>query len=1079
MHSKNNTTVFDQPTSHSYSERGTNYFDQILKNIYNEHDNLTHLMKGRITPEKSEEPKRHNSFKENDKVKSPSEQVNLPGDQVNSPSDQVNSPNGPIKASTEQIKAAPRRRRTGVVMLDHQPEEITPIARDRVYSLGRQAVYNNHREFLRGKFKAQFNVSESDDDADERVTGVEKEPNPSIWYVNSESSNVPMVTSMMSSDAGNHGTNDKRSPAPRTKPKGTTEYEVKLHDTLASIAAQFDTTPSELIKLNKLVMRTVFPQQVLYVPDGSASLSDEDISTPPPPPLVSPQEKIKFDVPLVKMADKPPAKVPGHVERQISPVSPPHDPEILLPHKLSEDEVEVIDKECLERFIKINVKHITDGQGVVSGTLLVTPNAVMFDPNVSDPLVLEHGAEKYGMITPMDMVISAAMYHDIAAMKLRGQKGADTSLPKPQIYHTHTCPLYHHKDHLDSPDNNELATDLDSMRPSRSTTVESLLSEAGSMCSCGAMSREASELNESVGNVSTLDTSHTTPQKLSDIDSIIPQNVHDPLAYDSFDSELTVQSNIVPSQGDGSNLPSQWDESNLPSQGNESNLPSQTDSIKQSSDNTAERNINDTVKADIVSENVVDSSEVIESSSEIVGSSDAKPVSQTADESQKEVSEMVDTNEYESKIGSISYFPIEENADGKLVVKGEEDTENALPKNLRVNTDIKEDLPQSQFSPLKVSAQHLNNFVNYATGLFRNTTEDQVVPDINDMKEPISEETDSKSGQLDKQLEVENAIKLEDKPNLFQTLDKLIPKQSSVCDDPPLYLCLRVGQPKYKQVSQTCPIESYRGNKKKPEYWFSIPREKVDQLYAFFVQWTPDIYGDDDDMDPEQRGFVVFDEDDLESVENLEFVDKHFDSVQKIRKDWEIISKVEAIRRMSSLDIEESFPLPELIGDTTILSSEEHIRQLSNALPPRTIGYPWTLVYSSEVHGFSLKTLYRNMQGLDSPVLLVVEDTTGHIFGAVVNCPLKISDHFYGTGESFLYTFYPEYKVFHWSGENNFFIKGNQESLAIGAGQGLFGLWFDGDLYHGRSHKCDTFDNDILTEAEDFCVKGFEAWAFI
>jgi len=33
-------------------------------------------------------------------------------------------------------------------------------------------------------------------------------------------------------------------------------------------------------------------------------------------------------------------------------------------------------------------------QGVVKGTLLVTPNAVMFDPDVSDPLVIEHGSDK-------------------------------------------------------------------------------------------------------------------------------------------------------------------------------------------------------------------------------------------------------------------------------------------------------------------------------------------------------------------------------------------------------------------------------------------------------------------------------------------------------------------------------------------------------------------------------------------------------------------------------------------------------------------------------------------------------------
>ena len=44
----------------------------------------------------------------------------------------------------------------------------------------------------------------------------------------------------------------------------------------------------------------------------------------------------------------------------------------------------------------------------------------MFDPNVSDSLVIEHGADAYGMIAPMETVISAAMYHDIAAMRLKG-----------------------------------------------------------------------------------------------------------------------------------------------------------------------------------------------------------------------------------------------------------------------------------------------------------------------------------------------------------------------------------------------------------------------------------------------------------------------------------------------------------------------------------------------------------------------------------------------------------------------------------------------------------------------------------
>ena len=53
--------------------------------------------------------------------------------------------------------------------------------------------------------------------------------------------------------------------------------------------------------------------------------------------------------------------------------------------------------------------------------------------------------------------------------------------------------------------------------------------------------------------------------------------------------------------------------------------------------------------------------------------------------------------------------------------------------------------------------------------------------------------------------------------------------------------------------------------------------------------------------------------------------------------------------------------------------------QLCNHLPPRAEGYPWTLVYSTDKHGFSLKTLYRAMIGFDSPVLLVVKDTHNQV----------------------------------------------------------------------------------------------------
>ena len=55
----------------------------------------------------------------------------------------------------------------------------------------------------------------------------------------------------------------------------------------------------------------------------------------------------------------------------------------------------------------------------------------------------------------------------------------------------------------------------------------------------------------------------------------------------------------------------------------------------------------------------------------------------------------------------------------------------------------------------------------------------------------------------------------------------------------------------------------------------------------------------------------------------------------------------------------------------------EHVflfSQLSRKLPSRTVGHSWELVYSTMIHGITLSTLYRNFQGYDSPVLIVVKD---------------------------------------------------------------------------------------------------------
>ena len=72
----------------------------------------------------------------------------------------------------------------------------------------------------------------------------------------------------------------------KSKPVGTLEYQVVPGDTIEKIALKWNTIPSEIQHLNRLVTRTIFPGQTLYVPDP-------DYVPPPPPtsPPMSPPSK--------------------------------------------------------------------------------------------------------------------------------------------------------------------------------------------------------------------------------------------------------------------------------------------------------------------------------------------------------------------------------------------------------------------------------------------------------------------------------------------------------------------------------------------------------------------------------------------------------------------------------------------------------------------------------------------------------------------------------------------------------------------------------------------------------------------
>ncbi|XP_010212486.1 PREDICTED: LOW QUALITY PROTEIN: oxidation resistance protein 1-like, partial [Tinamus guttatus] len=284
------------------------------------------------------------------------------------------------------------------------------------------------------------------------------------------------------------------------------------------------------------------------------------------------------------------------------------------------------------------------------------------------------------------------------------------------------------------------------------------------------------------------------------------------------------------------------------------------------------------------------------------------------------------------------------------------------------------------------------------------------------------------------------------------------------------FLRLKVGKPMRKTfVSQaSASMQQYAQRDKKHEYWFAVPQERTDHLYVFFIQWSPEIYAEDTGESIREPGFIVI-------KKNEEAETSEESTPEEAAKEWEVVSVAEYHCRIDALNSEELRTLcrrlqittredtnskqttniktdlePEAfrpnLSDPSELLQPEQIEKLTKSLPPRTIGYPWTLAYSTAKHGMSLKTLYRTMLGLDTPVLLVIKDSDGQVFGALASEPFKVSDGFYGTGETFLFTFSPDFEVFKWTGDNMFFIKGDMDSLAFGGGGGEFALWLDGDL---------------------------------
>ena len=71
----------------------------------------------------------------------------------------------------------------------------------------------------------------------------------------------------------------------RLKPAGTLDYQVTHGDTIEKIALKWNSTPTNILHLNSMATRTIFPGQTLYVPDPD--YVPPPVTTPPSTPMSS------------------------------------------------------------------------------------------------------------------------------------------------------------------------------------------------------------------------------------------------------------------------------------------------------------------------------------------------------------------------------------------------------------------------------------------------------------------------------------------------------------------------------------------------------------------------------------------------------------------------------------------------------------------------------------------------------------------------------------------------------------------------------------------------------------------------
>ncbi|XP_019646622.1 PREDICTED: TBC1 domain family member 24-like [Branchiostoma belcheri] len=167
----------------------------------------------------------------------------------------------------------------------------------------------------------------------------------------------------------------------------------------------------------------------------------------------------------------------------------------------------------------------------------------------------------------------------------------------------------------------------------------------------------------------------------------------------------------------------------------------------------------------------------------------------------------------------------------------------------------------------------------------------------------------------------------------------------------------------------------------------------------------------------------------------------------------------------------------------THLLDKKQLHKLRSWVPKRFQLHRPVTLFSTINDGFHLQTMYHMCRNYSEFALIIRTDKEER-FGAFIKCIKSFEDSkkdqgYFGTGETFVFSFSPVPVRYPWVGqmEQDMFISAANNSLIIGGGNG-YAIQLGSDLELGYTGMCDTFYNPILCQDAHFRCLELEVLGF-